>query len=257
MKYVRVAQNDKNSWAQLVGEEAHLMSDAPYAGGKLTGKKVRLEECRLLAPAEPGKIVAVGKNYLDHISELHGDDELPKFPVLFIKPADCVIGPGESIILPSQEITRRVDYEAELALVIGRKLKNVSREQVMSEGNILGYTCLNDVTARDIQQIDGQWTRAKSFDTFAPVGPLITDEINPLDVEIKAVQNNIVRQKARTSLQMWDVYELVSFISQMMTLNPGDIVTTGTPAGIGQLNNDDKISIIIEGIGELNNIVIN
>ncbi len=127
----------------------------------------------------------------------------------------------------------------------------------MSEGNILGYTCLNDVTARDIQQIDGQWTRAKSFDTFAPVGPLITDEINPLDVEIKAVQNNIVRQNARTSLQMWDVYELVSFISQMMTLNPGDIVTTGTPAGIGQLNNGDKISIIIEGIGELNNVVIN
>lgn len=231
----------------------NLLDGPPYSGGKSIGVKTYLAECVLLAPCESGKIVAVGKNYRDHVKELVNDTGLPDNPILFIKPSNTVIGPKEPILLPPSEISRRIDYEGELAFVIGKTAKNVSAADAMDY--IFGYTCLNDVTARDIQQKDGQWTRAKSFDTFAPIGPWIETEINPDNLAVTTTLNGEVRQQGRTSKLIWPVCELVEFISHMMTLMAGDIVTTGTPSGIGQMKDGDLVCIEIEGIGKLENPV--
>lgn len=254
MKYIRIEHNSEVFWAVPSNGTAQLLDGAPYDKGQLTDQTVDLAECSILAPCTPGKIVAVGKNYLDHITELAGDAKLPDNPILFLKSPGTVIGTGDPIILPSEEISQRVDHEAELAFVISRRARNIAAAD--AAGYILGYTCLNDVTARDIQKLDGQWTRAKNFDTFAPVGPLLTDEIDPTDVRLTASVNGVVRQDESSSKQIWNVYQLLEFISRMMTLEPGDLVTTGTPAGIGQLNSGDTITISIEGIGDLINPVI-
>ena len=253
MKYIRVEYNSEEFWAVPSDGTAQLLDGAPYENGKLTDQTVDLAKCRILAPCKPGKIVAVGKNYLDHITELAGDAKLPDNPILFFKSSGTVIGPGDPITLPSEEISQRVDHEAELAFVISRRARNVAATD--AAGYILGYTCLNDVTARDIQKLDGQWTRAKNFDTFAPVGPLLTDEIDPLDVRLTASVNGVLRQDESSSKQIWNVYQLLEFISRMMTLEPGDLVTTGTPAGIGPIRAGDTVTVSIEGIGELSNPV--
>lgn len=206
---------------------------------------------RFLAPVTPGKIVAVGLNYRDHAEEL--GMALPEEPILFIKPSTAVIGPNDPIVYPAQ--SSRVDYEAELACVIGKTCRNVDREH--AKDYILGYTCLNDVTARDLQVKDGQWTRAKSFDTFAPVGPWVALGIeNPHNLSITASLNGVVVQSSNTANLVFDCFDLVAFISSIMTLMPFDIIATGTPSGIGPMARGDEICITIEGIGTLTNRVI-
>jgi 2-keto-4-pentenoate hydratase/2-oxohepta-3-ene-1,7-dioic acid hydratase in catechol pathway len=209
-----------------------------------------IEIHRLLAPALPGKIIAVGLNYRDHAVEMGLAP--PEEPILFMKPATSVIGPGDTIVFPAQ--SGRVDYEAELAVVIGTRCRGVKKEE--ARGFILGYTCLNDVTARDLQIKDGQWTRAKSFDTFAPVGPWIETAIeDPHDLAISARLNGRTVQESTTSNLIFNVFELVVFISSIMTLEPFDIIATGTPSGIGPMVKGDEISIEIEGIGTLTNCI--
>jgi len=209
-----------------------------------------VEIVRMLAPVMPSKVVAVGLNYRDHAQELGLD--LPKEPVLFIKPSTCIIGPNDDIVYP--EMSSRLDYEAELGIVIGDRCRDVSVED--AQRYILGYTCFNDVTARDIQLKDAQWTRAKAFDTFGPIGPwIVTDIEDPHDLSIKAYLNNEVKQSSNTSNLIFGVYELVEFISHVMTLERGDVIITGTPSGIGPMARGDEISIEIQSIGVLNNTV--
>jgi len=214
-------------------------------------KGPELTPARFLPPVPAGKIVAVGLNYRDHASEL--GMVLPEEPILFIKPSSAVIGHLDEIRYPGQ--SARVDYEAELACVIGRQCRNVTREH--ARDCILGYTCFNDVTARDLQVKDGQWTRAKSFDTFAPVGPWVALDIeDPHRLSIAASLNGRVVQSSNTANLVFDCYDLVAFISSVMTLMPYDIIATGTPAGIGPMARGDEISVTIEGIGTLTNRVV-
>lgn len=209
----------------------------------------RLSEVRLLAPIIPGKVIGVGLNYKDHAEEMR--QKLPDEPVLFLKPRSSVIGPGQPIILPPQ--SSRVDYEAELAIVIYRTAKNVPVESAREF--ILGYTCLNDVSARDLQAKDGQWTRAKGFDTFSPIGPWIETELDPGNLKIESRLNGRTAQSSNTSQLHFNCFKLVSFISSVMTLEPGDVIATGTPSGIGPMKDGDEIVVSIEGIGELKNPV--
>lgn len=216
-----------------------------------TGEIIPQEKLEITCMPRPSKVVAVGLNYRQHIEEM--GEETHDDPVLFLKPASAVIGPGDDILLPPQ--SAQVDFEAELAVVIKKQAKNITPQQ--AEEYILGYTCLNDVTARDLQKKDGQWTRAKGFDTFCPIGPIITDEINPNRVEVKLLQNGVVRQQGNTSMFLVPVQELVSYVSGIMTLLPGDVITTGTPSGIAPMHAGDTISVEIEGIGTLTNSVRN
>ncbi len=213
------------------------------------GEEVRIE--RTLAPVLPSKIVAVGLNYRDHAMEMGLD--LPASPILFMKPSSAVIGPGEAIVYPGQ--TSRVDYEAELAVVIRQRCRNVRPEDARTV--ILGYTCLNDVTARDLQAEDGQWTRAKSFDTFAPLGPWIETGItDPHGLAIRARLNGKTVQSSNTGNLIFSVFELVAFVSSIMTLERHDVIATGTPSGIGPMVRGDEVTIEIDGIGTLTNVVV-
>lgn len=252
MKYVRIKFNGQPSWGELSHESVHLLDQAPYEGGQKTGKVLALSDCELLAPCQPSKIVAVGKNYHDHIKEF--DAQVPERPILFIKPSTAIQDPGKPIVLPTQTLSSRVDYEGELALVIGKKASHVSVADATQY--ILGYTILNDVTARDLQKLDGQWTRAKGFDTFAPVGPILTDEVDPAHLQITTTLNGHVRQQESTAQLIWSIPELLAFITQAMTLLPGDVVTTGTPAGVGPMLATDTVAVTIEGIGTLQNPII-
>lgn len=208
-----------------------------------------LREVRLLAPCFPTKVVAIGLNYRDHAKEL--DMALPEEPLLFLKPSSSVVGPGDAIVIPHQ--STRVDYEAELAVVIGKTARKVKRSE--ADQHILGYTCLNDITARDLQSKDGQWSRAKGFDTFCPIGPWIETELDPGDLSIELLVNGSTKQASRTSHLAFSPVELVEFVSGVMTLFPGDIIATGTPAGIGPLAPGDTVEVRIEGIGSLVNVV--
>ncbi|MHC1594646.1 MAG: fumarylacetoacetate hydrolase family protein [Methanotrichaceae archaeon] len=212
------------------------------------GDECRLEEVELLAPVEPSKVICVGLNYSEHARELEMD--LPEEPIIFLKPPSAVIGPGADIVIPSA--SREVDYEGELAVVIGKRSRNVTASEV--NGHILGYACFNDVTARDLQRKDGQWTRAKSFDTFAPLGPGVVP-VDPGDLKIETRVNGTVRQSSRTSDLIFSVPELVEFISGIMTLEPGDVIATGTPPGVGSLQGGDVVEVEIEGLGTLWNRV--
>ncbi len=207
-------------------------------------------EVRLLPPVNPAKIVAVGLNYKDHAIEM--GRELPEEPRLFIKPGTSIIAHGEKIIYPSH-MSSHVDYEGELALVMGKEAKHVEERDAL--GYVLGYTCLNDVTARDLQAKDIQFTRAKGFDTFAPVGPVVETELDPGDLEISTYLNGERKQHSNTKNLLFSVPRLVSFISKVMTLLPGDIVSTGTPAGVGPMKSGDKVEVEIQGIGILTNYV--
>jgi 2-keto-4-pentenoate hydratase/2-oxohepta-3-ene-1,7-dioic acid hydratase in catechol pathway len=209
----------------------------------------RAAEVRLLAPCVPTKIVAVGLNYRDHAREL--GMAVPENPILFLKPPTSVIGPGDAIIRPP--MSTQVEYEAELGIVIKDRVSRIAPTE--SRQHILGYTCANDVTARDLQKRDGQWTRAKSFDTFCPVGPWIETELVPDDILIETFLNGERKQSSRTSQFIFGIDHLVSFISQVMTLHPGDLIITGTPAGIGPMKPGDEVAVRIEGIGSLKNRV--
>lgn len=208
-----------------------------------------LDEIHLLAPCVPSKIVAVGRNYADHIAEMGG--ERPKEPLLFLKPPSAVIDPGADIVYPPQ--SRQVDYEGELAVVVGTRCKNVARAQAASV--IRGYTAINDVTARDLQRTDGQWARAKGFDTFAPLGPWIETAADPAALRVRTYLNGELRQDAPTSAMLFDVASLVEYISAAFTLEPGDVIATGTPQGVGPMQVGDEVRVEIEGIGSLTNRV--
>lgn len=208
-----------------------------------------LERVKLHAPVQPGKIVAVGRNYVEHAKERGVD--VPEIPLIFLKPPSSVIGPGESIVLPPQ--SRQVDHEGELAVVIGKAGRWIPADRALD--HVLGYTAANDVTARDLQQRDGQWTRAKGFDTFCPLGPWIETELNPADVLVRCRVNGEMRQMGSTRDLVFPVQELIAFISSVMTLMPGDVILTGTPAGISPLKSGDEVEVDIEGIGQLTNPV--
>lgn len=220
-----------------------------HVGGKKLPRDFSLNEVRLLSPSIPSKVVAVGLNYRDHAEELNM--QLPEEPLLFMKPSSSVIGPGAAILLPPQ--SQRIDFEAELAVVLGRTACNVRSQDAREY--ILGYTCLNDVTARDLQSKDGQWTRAKGFDTFCPLGPWIETEIEPSDLAIELYLNGERKQSSRTSNLIFDPCRLVEFVSAVMTLFPGDVIATGTSSGIGPMKSGDTVEVRIEGIGSLVNKV--
>ncbi|MFZ5644399.1 MAG: fumarylacetoacetate hydrolase family protein [Bacillota bacterium] len=233
----------------IVEEDRVVEISDPLLSKNLTGREFGPEELKILAPCLPGKAVCVGLNYRSHALEMGHD--LPDEPILFLKPSTAVISPGEYIVYP--DMTERVDYEAELAVVIGSVCKNVVPEE--AHRYILGYTCANDVTARDLQQKDGQWTRAKSFDTFLPLGPYIVTGLNPDRLDIALYLNGELKQKSNTSDLIFKAGELVSFISRVMTLIPGDVILTGTPAGIGPMKGGDTVKVVIENIGALSNTV--
>ncbi|MEM0303120.1 MAG: fumarylacetoacetate hydrolase family protein [Archaeoglobaceae archaeon] len=205
---------------------------------------------KFLPPVIPSKIIAVGLNYVDHAEEL--GMPIPEEPIIFMKPPSAVVGDGDPILIP--RLSNRVDYEGELAIVIARRCKNVAREK--ARDFILGYTCFNDVTARDLQAKDGQWTRAKSFDTFAPLGPYIVELDDPRELKIETRVNGEVKQRSSTSKMIFDAFSLLEFISSIMTLEAGDIIATGTPAGVGTLRAGDVVEVEIEKIGILRNPVV-
>jgi 2-keto-4-pentenoate hydratase/2-oxohepta-3-ene-1,7-dioic acid hydratase in catechol pathway len=254
MQFIRYMTNEGPArWGRLSGVEIHELDGAPWAGGKETGRVLPLEGVRLLPPVEPSKIVCIGKNYADHAAEL--GSVAPSEPMFFLKAPSALIGPGEAIVLPYREHT--VHWEAELALVIGRPMKNVPREEALSY--VFGYTIANDVSDRDFQKGDAPFNfgRAKSFDTFCPCGPvLVTEGVDPLDVQITLTCNGEVRQSDSTKLMIHDVPKLLSHLSQIMTLMPGDLVLTGTPKGVGPMKPGDLIEITIPGIGTLANPVV-
>ena len=227
-----------------------ISGDPIYHGVTKTAAKVELSKVRLLAPVIPrSKIVAVGKNYADHAKEMGSD--VPKEPIIFLKPNTSVIGPGDTIVWPAMAPT--IDYEAELAIVIGRVCKEVPKERVKDV--IFGYTMANDVTTRELQKRDGQWTRAKSFDTFCPLGPWIETEFVPGTQRISLTVNGEVKQDATISQMIFGIEDIVHFVTQVMTLLPGDVIITGTPAGIGPLPEKSSVTVSIEGLGELTNKV--
>lgn len=252
MKFLRFVYNSNEKLGILEGETIKEISGDLFGDFKTTGNTYNLNEVRLLPPCMPGKVVAIGLNYKDHIKEF-GDRPIPKNPTIFIKLPHTIIGHDDFIIIP--KIATRVDYEAELAVVIKKECRRVSCEE--SNEYILGATCLNDVTERDIQRADGQWIRGKNFETFCPVGPFIVSDIDYNNLDIKCKLNGVEKQNSNTSNLLWSVQELVSFISDVMPLHPGDIVTTGTPCGVSQMKDGDIVEVIIEGIGCLRNRVKN
>ena len=225
------------------------IAEHPFGPIEFTGRRWALADVRLLAPVLPTKVVGIGKNYAAHVAEMGGP--APTAPVLFLKPSTSVIGPGDAIRLPPD--ARRVDHEAELAVVIGGVVRDVSRDRALAAA--LGYTCANDVTARDQQAADGQWTRAKGHDSFCPLGPWIETVLDPADLAITADVDGEVRQDSRTSLLMHDVATLIAYVSHVMTLLPGDVILTGTPAGVGPMAPGNTVSVTVEGIGTLTNQV--
>jgi 2-keto-4-pentenoate hydratase/2-oxohepta-3-ene-1,7-dioic acid hydratase in catechol pathway len=214
------------------------------------GPILKLDNVSIEAPCRPSKIICLGLNYRDHAEELGFN--LPTEPMIFMKPPSAVVGPGKPIIYPT--MSRRLDYEAELAVVIGRRARHVSASTAREY--ILGYTCLNDVTARDLQKPDGRWTMAKGFDTFCPIGPAIITDSDPSDLRIQAFLNGEQKQNSRTSQLVFGIDDLVAYISNVMTLEPGDLIATGTPSGIGPMNPGDEIEIRIQGIGSLVNTIV-
>ena len=225
------------------------LSGPPWDGGQPAGDDMPLADLTLLAPVEPSKIVCIGLNYHAHVQASQSADEAPERPLIFLKPPSAIIGPGEKIIHPEQ--SRRVDYEAELGVVIGKTARHAKAED--AENHIFGFTCVNDVTARDLQKADGQWSRAKGFDTFCPVGPWIVTELAYRDVLVEGVLNGEVKQSGRTSQMIFDIPFLISYISSIMTLYSGDLISTGTPAGIAPMVSGDTIVVRVEGVGTLEN----
>lgn len=237
------------SYGWLLDEKVGLLEGSPFGEFIRLEALSKLEEVRLLPPVLPSKIICVGRNYVAHAKE--HDAEVPEVPLLFLKPPSTVIGPGDTILLPPQ--SRQVEHEAELAVVIGRRGRWIPPDEALSY--VLGYTVANDVTARDLQFRDGQWSRAKGFDTFCPVGPWIETDFDPADALISCHVNGELRQMASTRDMVFGVRQLVTYASTVMTLEPGDLILTGTPAGVGPLTDGDSVEVTIEGIGTLRNPV--
>ena len=250
MKIIRAEYFDRTFYAVLDGEYVLPLKKEPFTFIEYTGECLRRDRIRLLAPCEPTKIVAVGKNYREHAAEMN--EGFPTEPLLFIKPSTCIVGDGDDVVYPAQ--SKRVDYEAELGVVIGKKAHEV--ELGHAAEYIFGYICLNDVTARDIQKGDGQWTRGKGFDTFCPIGPWIETELDAGNTRIRSILNGEVRQDSTTAMMTHSIDKLICYMSACMTLLPGDIIATGTPEGIGPMQRGDVIEVEIEGIGTLKNRIV-
>lgn len=249
MKYVRFLSQSGPQWGVVEGEQVKTLTCAPYEGVEYDGGSVKLADCSLLAPCTPTKIVCVGKNYAEHAREMGA--EPPGFPVLFLKGLNALNTSGGEIDPP--EFVQRLDYEGELAVVIRRRASKIRAEDYAEY--VLGYTCLNDVTARDVQKHDGQWTRGKSMDGFCPVGPWVVDGVDPDRLEVTTRLNGSVVQQGNTRDFITTVPKLLEFITASMTLEPGDVVATGTPAGIGPMQSGDVVEVDISHIGVLRNTV--
>lgn len=222
---------------------------SPFGEFQRSEANIPLESIQLLAPVTPGKIICIGRNYAEHIKEQNA--EVPTTPLLFLKPPSSVIGPEQTIYLPPQ--SEQVDHEAELAVVIGKTGRWIQPSEAFS--HIFGYTVANDITARDLQRKDGQWTRSKGFDTFCPLGPWIETEMNPADTMITCRVNGVLRQMATTRDMLFHIDQLIAYTSSIMTLEIGDVILTGTPAGISALHPNDVVEVTIDGIGTLRNVV--
>lgn len=252
MKIVRVDTDvDDITYGAVEPEGIRIYRGTPLVAWEPTETVVAWDRARLLAPVIPTKVVAVGRNYVDHAEEM--GNEVPEQPLIFLKPPTTVIGPLQSIRVPRE--TAQIEHEAELAVVIGKVTRDIAIEDVGP--HILGYTAANDVTARDLQRSDGQWTRAKGFDTFCPLGPAIDTELDPAEgLSILCRVNGDIRQSGSTSDMVFPVGELVSYISHIMTLLPGDVILTGTPSGVGPFEVGDRVEVEIEGVGVLVNPVV-
>ena len=257
MKIVRVQYEHSISYGVLQNDLIEVYTGAPFPQPgrqdnifESAGRQVSLKDARLISPCPASKVVCLGLNYRPHADELN--IKLPGLPLLFLKPSTAIIGPGGNIVLPP--LPERIDYEGELGIVIGKTAKNISEQDYA--GCILGYTCFNDVTDRVAQIKDGQWTRAKGYDTFAPIGPCIATVISPFNLKLETLLNGEIKQSGNTSDLIFGIPKLISFISGIMTLLPGDVIATGTPDGIGALKAGDIVEIVIEGIGTLRNTVV-
>jgi len=263
MKYCRFQHNGQAHYGlveSVAGRESILrvlLTPPEQAGGDMESLRTRriepiaLEDAALLPPVQPSKIVCVGRNYREHAAEL--GNEVPQEPLLFFKPTSSLLSPGGTIVRP--KVSERTDYEGELGVVISRRCHKLASDED-SRPYILGYTCVNDFTARDLQNKDGQWTRAKGFDTFCPVGPLVTDGLDPwAGIQVETRVNGEVRQSGNTRDFIFPLDVIIRYISQIMTLEPGDLIATGTPKGVGPVVAGDQIDVSIEGIGQLRNVV--
>jgi 2-keto-4-pentenoate hydratase/2-oxohepta-3-ene-1,7-dioic acid hydratase in catechol pathway len=245
----RFTRGGAEAWGVVEGESVRALTGAPWEGGLPEGRPVPLREVTLLAPVRPSKVVCVGRNYAEHAREL--GNEVPAEPLLFLKPPSAVIGPQEAIRCPPQ--SSLVHHEAELAVVIGRTVTACSGAEARLA--VFGYTCLNDVTARDIQRAEKQFTRAKGFDSFCPIGPWVETAVDPQDLSVVCRVNGAERQRGHTGDMVFDPFALVAFVSRVMTLLPGDVIATGTPEGVGPLVRGDWVEVEISGIGTLRNPV--
>lgn len=251
MKIVRIRlRGDEIAYGAVEPEGIRVHQGSPFVAWEPTEIVVPFDRAQLLSPVFPTKVIGVGRNYADHAAEQ--GVETPAEPVIFLKPATAVIGPGAPVVLPRQ--AKEVHHEAELAVVVGRVAHGVAAED--AGGFILGYTAANDISARDLQKQDGQWGRAKGFDTFCPLGPAVETELDPGDLSISCAVNGEIRQQAGTADMVFGVAELFAFISRVMTLLPGDVILTGTPAGTGLLRPGDLVEVTVERIGVLANPVV-
>ncbi len=239
------AADGRRPWVELEGDAALLLDAAPWLGGKRTGERVPSAGLRFVCPASPTKILCVGRNYKAHAAEL--GNELPKEPLWFSKPASSLLDPGEAVLLPPE--SERVDYEGELALVIGSRCRRVAPAEALA--HVFGYAVACDVTARDLQKKDGQWTRAKGFDTFCPLGPHVVTDVDPRALSLTLTVNAELKQDGNTRDMAFDVAALVAHASSFMTLEPGDLILTGTPEGVGPLSSGDRVLVRIGSVGEL------
>lgn len=257
MRIARFTTGDGAAFGVVEGEGDDLtvrrMDGHPFAPFQVGGDPVPLSQVRLLAPVLPSKVVAFGRNYADHAQEMGERASLDEPPVVFLKPSTSVAGPGDRIQYPVG-VSSEVHYEGELAVVIARLCREVPKERVSDV--VLGFTCANDVTARDLQKTEKQWGRAKGFDTFCPIGPWVATDLDPADLAVTTTVNGELRQAGRTSQMMRGIAELVAHVSEAMTLLPGDVILTGTPAGVGALAVGDEVSVTVEGIGTLTNTVV-
>ena len=250
MRIARFSVEGDVSFGVVEGDDVAALTSHPFGPLTFTGERYPLDAVRLLAPVLPSKVVAIGKNYADHAREMGG--EPPASPVMFLKPSTSVAGHGDPVARPPS--VERLDYEGELAVVIGRLSRDVPAERALDV--VFGYTCANDVTARDQQKADGQWTRAKGYDTFCPLGPWIETSLDPAASRVTTTLNGAVVQDAPTSLLLHAVPELVAYVSAVMTLLPGDVLLTGTPAGVGPMDVGDEVAVTVEGVGTLTNRVV-
>ncbi|HKK21370.1 MAG TPA: fumarylacetoacetate hydrolase family protein [candidate division Zixibacteria bacterium] len=250
-KYIRFRRSgtDEARYGLVSDNSVTLLSRAPWLGVEKTSEQTALSAVSLLAPVEPSKIVCIGLNYQAHVQASFSADKAPEYPLIFLKPPSSIIGPGDKIVHPTQ--SERVDYEAELGVIISAKGKNVPESD--AEKYIFGYTCVNDVTARDLQKKDGQWSRAKGFDTFCPVGPHIVTGVDNRDLLVEGILNGEIKQSGWTSLMIFKIPFLISYISSVMTLMPGDLISTGTPSGIAPMKSGDTIEVRVEHVGSLTN----